>query len=313
MKMNIRRALKDTINNIHRSPGHSVATVFVIAIAFSLINIFLLTIITIKQAIRYYEKRAEIIVYFKETTPDEEIQSVISELNKNSDIESIKYVTQEEALEEYTQRFKDHPELIQTVTANMLPPNLEIRSKSIQKVPNILNYINNIKETNAYIDDVWYFQNFVETLKNISKYIDIVAITTIVIGILVMLILINISISFNIVSHRQEIEVQSLMGALPIQIKAPFIISGITYGILGAMLAGFIILLPIEFVNYNYIINDSAILLKNTLADLNLTFIIQPNIKLIISFLTIEGFLGGFISGIASMHTIQKTLAHNVK
>ena len=313
MKLNAKRAIKDTLNNIQRSPGHSVATIFVIAIAFSLINVFLFAVITVKHAIQYYEQRAEIIIYFKESTPEDEIQKTIETLKHDSNISSIKYVSQEEALKEYRQRFKDHPELVQTVTADMLPPNLEIRAASIDNLSEVLNKIEKLKSANAYIDDVWYFQNFVNTLKKLSKWIDVIAIITITIGVLVMLILINISISFNIVSHKQEIEVQSLMGALPIQIQAPFIISGIAYGIIGALLASLLYLVPIEIINFNYLRNDTSLLLKNTIDELRLGFLIQPNIHFILLFLLGEGLIGGIISGIASLHTIKKTLAKNVR
>ena len=71
--------------------------------------------------------------------------------------------------------------------------------------------------------------------------------------------------------------------------------------------------MPIEIINFNYLRNDTSLLLRNTIDELRLGFLIQPNIHFILLFLLGEGLIGGIISGIASLHTIKKTLAKNVR
>ncbi len=102
--------------------------------------------------------RGQVIIFFKRDAKEADILTLRDKLFDPELIEDIKYVSQEDALLIYQDDFADNPDLISTVTADSLPPSLEIRAKSIDSLIQIIENINIEKETNAYIDEVMYLR-----------------------------------------------------------------------------------------------------------------------------------------------------------
>jgi cell division protein FtsX len=157
----------------------SLSTIFVITIVFTISTFFIISAIVARQAVSYYETKAQVMVFFKKETPEEEIFKIRDQIQQLPNIEGIEYISQEKAYEIYKQDFQNDQDLVDTITADVLPPSLGIRAKSIDDLTVVINKINDEKDKNAYIDEVWYFEDVVNSLKSISKVIDYGAIALI--------------------------------------------------------------------------------------------------------------------------------------
>lgn len=307
--MNLSTVLGTTKSNIAKNKWMAFSTIVVIGIVFSISTFFILTTLVIRGGISYYEKRAQIAVYFKTGTPETEIFAVKDKVNDPNKIESITYISESEAVKLYLEYLKDYdPTLVETVTTGSLPASLEVRAKNIDNLFEVLNTINTEKESNPFIDEVVYYQDVVDKLRTISNAISYGGLALVVALSVITFALIMITIGFNIMSHRDEIEVMHLVGSTDSFIRAPFILEGSYYGMLGGLLAAFFIGIP--WIIIVSVSKDSSfyLLMSQTLSAFGFDFLVNPSVLPIILFLVIEVVIGIVLGAIASSFAVFKYL-----
>ncbi|MCK9416868.1 MAG: permease-like cell division protein FtsX [Candidatus Dojkabacteria bacterium] len=273
---------KSKVSSPKRSKLFTISTILVTAVVFTISSFFISLAIMSRRAVHYYEQKAQVIIFFDKEATEKEIFSVRDKLYDEELIESIEYVTQDRALEIYKEDFADNPDLISTITADALPPSLEIRAVNIDALLQVIDTVNQEKSTNVYIDDILYFKDVVDNMRTLSRIINLGGILIISSLILITFFLIRVTIGLNIKLHQEEIEIMHLVGGTESFIKTPFILEGALYGVIGGFVASTLILLPWYLIvfysqNANYwywvsqIINDFDL---NFLGEFNLLFVL---------------------------------------
>ena len=153
------KVIDTTKKNVKRNRWLSFATIFVSTIVLAITSFFVSVAILGRVAVKYYEQRAQVIVFFKQETPEADILSFRDKIYDPTLIADIQYLSQEDALAVYKEDFADNPDLISTVTADSLPPSLEIRAYDIDGLLQIIKNVNTEKETNPNIDEIMYFED----------------------------------------------------------------------------------------------------------------------------------------------------------
>jgi cell division transport system permease protein len=286
----------------------TISTIFVTAIVFTISSFFISLAIIGKRAVNYYEQKAQVIVFFDKETPEEEIFSVRDKLNSLDTIEEISYLSQEDALIIYKEDFADNPDLISTITADALPPSLEVRAVSIDALIEVIETINNERDTNAYIDDVMYFQDVVDNIKTLSGIINIGAAVIISALLIITFFLIRVTIGLNIKLHQDEIRIMHLVGGTESFIKTPFLIEGALYGVIGGFLASSLILIPWYLIVYYSQNADFWYWISQLLKDFNLQFLNQLNILFILVHYLIHVLTGAILGIVSSYSAVAKYL-----
>ena len=303
--MSSTRILSVTKKNIKRNKWLTLSTIIVSTIIFTLSSVFISISILTRKVVDYYEQRAQVIVFFKKGTTEEDIFAFRDSINDDEDIEEITYVSQEQALEIYREDFADNPDLISTVTADSLPASLEVRAKNIEALLTVIEDINKVKETNAFVDEVMYFKDVVENMRTLSRLINIGAIVLISSMSVVTIALIRVTIGFNIKLHQKEIEIMHLVGSSDKFIRTPFLLEGTFYGFFGGFLSSLLILTPWYLVMYYTQGTDYSFWINQLLADLNLPFLLKVNLAFVLIFILIH-IITGSIFGFTSSHSAVK-------
>lgn len=306
--MNSTRVFSVTSKNIKRNKWLTISTILVSAIVFTLTSVFVSISILISKTVDYYEQRAQVIVFFKKGTSQEEIFRFKDIINDPEVVEEIIYISQEQALEVYKEDFADNPELISTITADSLPPSLELRAKSIDGLLGVIDNINKLKETNPNVDEVMYFKDVVNNIRTLSRIINIGGTALISAMILVTIALIRVTIGFNIKLHQEEIEIMHLVGSSDKFIRTPFILEGTFYGLTGGFLAALIVLLPWYSANIYSTGTEFATWITEMFKDINLSFVLKPNFTFILVFLLIHMIVGSVIGFFSSLSSVKKYL-----
>lgn len=302
------RVITVTKKNIKRNKWLTISTILVTSIVFTLSSIFISASILTKKVVEYYEQRAQVIVFFKKGTTEEQIFTFKENIDNPKLIEEIEYVSQEQALEIYREDFADNPDLISTVTADSLPASLEIRAKDIDSLLLVIDDINKAKETDPNVDEVMYFKDVVDNMRTLSRIINIGSIVLISAMSLVTISLIRVTIGFNIKVHQQEIEIMHLVGSSDKFIRTPFLLEGTFYGFIGGLLASIFVLVPW----YTLVIytkgTDFSYWVDQLLVDINLPFLAQINITFILVFLLIHIIIGSIFGFTSSFSAVKKYL-----
>lgn len=309
----MKRIVETTKKNIKRNKVLSLSTIFVIGIVFMLCSFFISLSIIAKKAVKYYEQKAQVIVFFKKDAPEEEIFEFRDAIYDESLIEDIEYISQDDALEIYREDFADNPDLIATVTADALPPSLEIRASSIDNLIVVIEDINKIRETNAYIDDVMYFKDVVENIKTLSRVINIGSIVLISSLGIISFFLIRLTIGLNIKNHGDEIEIMNLVGSSDSFIKYPYILEGAFYGLIGGVISATIIIIP-WYIFIQYLsTTDGYFWISQMIRDFGLDFLLKPDILFLVIYYLIHMLTGILFGGVSSFSAVHKYLEKNGK
>ena len=307
MKSN--RLIDVTKKNMKRNRFLAISTVIVTTIVLLISSFFITVAVISKKGVDHFEKRANVMIFFKRDTNESDILSLKERLEESGLVENIRHITKEEALSIYKEDFADNPELLSTVTADSLPPSLEIKAKSIDSLMKIIERINVEKETNAYIDDVIYFKDVVKNLKVISNVINVASIVMIAALTVMAFSLIRIAIGFNINAHREEIRVMELVGSPTDYITRPYILEGCAYGAIGGFLAATLIIVPF-YIFISTIMKDAgfALSINQTLRDLDILFVKPVNITFLLAYYVVHIGVGALLGAISSFSAVKKYL-----
>lgn len=222
--------LKTMWRHVRRSPYQAFAAVFIILQTFLVVSIFTFVVYGSARIINYFESLPQVIAFFKSETKQESIDALRDSLLTSGKVSKVHFVSKQEALKIYEQKFKDDPLLLEFVTADILPASLEISAVNI-------NYLATISQTlknSTLVKEVVFPEEVVSNLKDWTSALRKIGIALSVVlavdSIFLMVIITGIKIS----QKKEEIEIMRLLGATNWYIRWPFILEGVFYGVVGA-------------------------------------------------------------------------------
>lgn len=227
------RAITYAKKNIRRTPFQAIAASMVMFLTFLSLITFILLAAGSQIALKYFESKPQVIVFFKEEATIEDITTIENALHQETRVTKTKYVSKEDALQIYKGKNKNDPALLELVTANILPAALEISTQS----PQDLQPIAEILKKEPVVSEVIVPEDVIQTLTSIARIIRIIGSATVGFLMVFAFLVIIMIIGFKIRLRRGEIEIMRLLGASPSFIRNPFIMEGMFYGVIGAFSA----------------------------------------------------------------------------
>jgi Cell division protein len=235
--------MKDFIISIKRTPFQSIASFLVLFFSLFLTLFLIITLSFSESLLSYIETRPQITVYFQPKTDENEIFKIRDELNTSGKILSIKYIDQKQAFEIYKQMNKDNPLLLEMVSADILPPSLEIYTKKPIFLPQIAEYL----KKQPSVDEVQFQKDILDRLLTLTSILRKVSLTFFV-YLFLMTITVLIAINhFKIALKKEEIGILNLLGASYSYIRKPFLKEAFFMAIFTSIFAFLIILLIIFY------------------------------------------------------------------
>lgn len=239
MLTSLKRIIKWGLKNFTRNAWLSTATISIMTLTLLVITVLLMVSVVANVVLENLEDKIDISVYFKLETQESDILEVKSQLESLAEVKSVNYTSQDEALVRFKERHKDNPVLLQSLEeldANPLEASLNIKAVETSQYVSINQFLESVTYQKI-IDKVNYMQNK-EVIEKLSKII--IDIKTGGLGLTFLLTLIVFLVTFNairlaIYSSREEINIMRLVGATNAFIRGPFIVEGILYGVIAAV------------------------------------------------------------------------------
>jgi len=233
-----KRAFKNTTKQIKRSGWLAIASVFVMTLAFFISSIFTIIAFTSNLFLNSIENKPHIYVFFKSGTSEEEIVQKQNEWQNLPEVATIEYTTESQALEE----FKDvqervNPDIAETIRSDVLPASLGIRLYSISDAENIINLVTEEQETNENIFAIRFSKETIDTIRTLFYWIRLGG--GILMGLLLLVIFFFtlLTVEFRTFIRSEEIGIMQLVGGSLWFIRLPFILEGMIYGLIGALIS----------------------------------------------------------------------------
>ncbi|HVT01318.1 MAG TPA: permease-like cell division protein FtsX [Patescibacteria group bacterium] len=219
---------------IRRSPYQSLSAALIMSLTFFTITIFgILTIFSIRF-IAYFESRPQLTVFFKDTATKADIDSMQKSLENTGKTSSVTYVSKEQALKIYKQQNKSDPLLLDLVTSDILPASIEIQALQAEDLSSLASVV----QKSPLVEEVVFQKDIVDTLISWTNAARRVGIAIIAILTTVSVLVIITIIGIRITVRREEIEIMKLIGASNWFIRAPFLMEGAFYGLVGSLVGG---------------------------------------------------------------------------
>lgn len=234
------KALKTALKNIRRTPYQTIASLLVMVLTFFLSLLFLVASFGSNRVLRYFESSPLVSAYFTDEATEDDVKLVQLRLDQTGKIANIRFINKEEALKIYSETFSDKPDLTEFVQKDFLPMSLDIKTKKaedLKEIDNILKSFDTVKEIVFPKDLINELLHWTKGIRIFGLAITIYAMVTSVFTILII-------IGMKIATKKDEIEILQLLGATPWYVRAPFLIEGIIYGVIGAVTAWIIGIIP---------------------------------------------------------------------
>lgn len=223
--------------HMKRSPYQAMAAILTMFLTFLLGGIFLVTTLTSSLVLQHFESKPQITVFFNDEATEMQAQDLQATLEATGKVASTKYISKDEALAIYKEQNKDDPLLLEIVTADILPASLEVSAKD----PKLLSDLEPMVQAAQGVEEVVYQRDIVESL---LLWTNAIRLTGGVLAVLLALdsILITMTvIAMKVALRRDEIDILKLVGASLWYVRAPFVLEGGLYGVIGSTAAGIII------------------------------------------------------------------------
>jgi len=253
MVTTIYRIFKHGFQNFWRQRLISVATLTVMLLALIVFSSLIIFNVVATSALDSIQEKIDISVYFKTNALEDEVLRIKRSLEELEEVKSVEYISRDKALEMFKERHLEDATITQAVDElgeNPLSASLNIKADDPSKYSLIASYLEH-NTLDEYVEKVSYAQNQVvidrlASIINISRQAGLFL--TIILAIVAILVVFN-TILLAIYSNREGIEIMRLVGASNMFIRGPYIVEGLIYGIVSAILSMAVILPVIYFIS----------------------------------------------------------------
>lgn len=239
-----KRILKEALTDFLRNGLLSATTTLIMTMALLCVGIFMVVFLSTNQAIADLKGKIDIVINFKDEASESLIQQLKAELLARPSIKSVRYISKEDALNEFKSRESVKVEVRQIITPedNPLPRGLQVQSVDLAEY----DYISALTKSPIYqpfIDSSSHDDNklLIENINDSIKVTERVGFALSGLFLLIAALVVSNTIRLTVHFRNKEIEIMRLVGASESYVKMPFLIEGIIYGTLATIISTLLI------------------------------------------------------------------------
>lgn len=228
----------------------SLAAVLIMTITLFVLAGVLISGAALQSTLDQLTQKVDVNVYFTTTATEDQIFDLKQRLEALPEVATVTYTSRDQALAEFRERHKNDQLTLQALDElgeNPLGASLAVRAKETSQYESIARFLEAQIEAEEGTTPIIEKVNFYQNKAAIDKLTDIIETSQrIAIAIAIIFGLSSVLIAFNtirlaIYTNRDEIGVMKLVGAGRWYVRGPFIIAGVLYGVLAALLVLFIL------------------------------------------------------------------------
>ena len=235
------RIIKNGFVGFWRNGWLSTATISILIIALVVFECLIIFRVLTETALTAIQDKIDISVYFKSAVSEDEILKVKKAIETLPEIKEVEYISKDQALLDFQEKHKDDPTISQSITElqnNPLLASFNVKAHDPNEYAGIAEYLNKAS-FNSDFEKVTYAQNEI-VIERLNKIIATAEKSGLIL--IIALAAIAILVTFNtirlaIYSSREEIEIMRLVGASNSFIRGPYLVEGIMYGVIAAILS----------------------------------------------------------------------------
>ncbi len=288
-------AIRQGFKNIGRNRLFSLASVGTITACLFIFGIFYCIVANFQYMVHAAESNVGVTVFFDETTTEEQMLEIQRLIDVREEVSSTTYISADQAWQNFKQDY--FPDGDEGILAGLDQDNPLVDCASVQvyladtsRQAELISYIkglDGVSEVNA--SDI-----IADSFTNFSRLIGYVSIGIILILVFVAIFLISNTVMIGITVRKEEIAIMKYIGATDFFVRGPFLVEGMTIGLIGSAIPVVVLRLLYPMV-VDFVLEHFSILNRIlTFMDVNDVFNILIPISLAIG-LGI-GFIGSYMT-----------------
>lgn len=244
-KTDSKRIIRWGLINFYRNTVVSIISVVMMTVTLTVIGGIIFLNAILGFSLVQMQNKVDVNVYFYPRASETSILDVKNRLEQLPEVSSVEYITRDEALETFKRRHANDFLTLQALDelgTNPLGATLNIRAQEAGQYETIARFLEETpglsRGSNAVIEKINYAQNkeIIDRLGSIMKSSQRIGF-----AITIFFVIISILITFNtirlaIYMARDEIANMRMVGAEDKYIQGPFMIEGVTYGVVSSVI-----------------------------------------------------------------------------
>ena len=235
--------LKQGFQGMWRNRSMGLASIGSISAVLMILGVVIILVLSINNvAMEIKTKFDEIQVFLKDDLTAEDIDKIQETIEEDDRVLSVVFQSKGQGLEIMKKDWEEDSYLLEGLEEdNPLQDSYIIQLKDIKDADDVVKKLDTIEG----IEYINYYKDIIDKLLVFANYIRFGGIVVIGILVLVSVFIISNTIKITVTSRKREVNIMKYVGATNGYIRGPFIIEGILFGLIGAVLSIFII-------NYGY-------------------------------------------------------------
>jgi len=226
--------VREVCISIKRNNWMSFASISTVAVSLFVLGMFLIIVLNMNRMASMLESQVQINVYLDDKLKGSEIDDLEDDLKKMQGIESVQYVSREDAIVRLRERLGDQKYLLDALgDKNPLPNAFEVTVKQPTMVETAAKAI----EKFGGVESVKYGQDVVEHLFDMTRLVRIFGFTLMLLLAGATPFILSNTIRLTVFARRKEIAIMKYVGATDWFIRWPFLLEGVVLGFFGGVLA----------------------------------------------------------------------------
>ena len=236
--------LKETFLGLKRGGWMNWAAISTVTVLLFLFRLSLQVSWQVETLLNQFGSQLELSVYLEPGVKAFDLESI---MGKMPEVAAVEVITKEKAWTALVKEFglTDIDGATQQLGGNPLVDEMKVKALSPQVVQNLATQLAKLPG----VDVVQYVDEAVKRVAQLHRGLNWITLTITIILTLTAIAVTTTTIRLIVMARRQEIEIMQLVGATRTWIYLPFILQGISFGLLGGALAWSFISLTQQFLN----------------------------------------------------------------
>jgi cell division transport system permease protein len=223
--------LREVGANLRRNSLMSLAAVTTVALSLGILGGTFLVALNLEAMARREADKVELCAFLKAESTAAQQDQVRQQIAALPGVTQVTFVSQEETLRRLKKQLGE--DLFEGLPGNRMQPSFEVKTQTLDQALPTARTIQDIKG----VEKVRCGQLIIHRLQQIVRWIQGAGVGAVVLLGLATSGIINNTIRLTILARQREIRIMQLVGATNWFIRMPFLLEGITHGLVGGLLA----------------------------------------------------------------------------
>lgn len=230
--------IREVFISLRRNNWMSVASIGTVAVSLFIFGMFLMMVMNMNKLAENMESQVQINVYLLDKVDREQARDIEKDLKEIEGVESVGFVTKDEAMERFKDRLGDQKTLLDALDeTNPLPDSFEVTVTN----PDLVKIAAEKMEKIDGVECAKYGQDVMEHLFEITRLLRIFGFTLMLVLAFATLFIISNTIRLTVFARRKEIAIMKYVGATDWFIRWPFVMEGMVLGLFGSIIAAMVL------------------------------------------------------------------------